>query len=201
MHKWLAMFMITLLLGSFTGSAALAQVAPVPVPVAPPVIQVQPIWKAVPAVPGVVYAPTARNDIFRYQNNYYCWHDGRWFQGSNYGGPWNVIQNPPSVFTQIGPTYYKKRPPGWDRGRKAGWHGADMPPGQLKKQPPTVSPVVAPSGSWGVGQPIEQVAPGKGKKAKGGHPGKMRHAGGEEVVPVDTGGQGGHPGKGRGKFK
>lgn len=26
-----------------------------------------------------------------------------------------------------------KRPPGWDRGRKTGWHGSPVPPGQAKK--------------------------------------------------------------------
>ncbi len=25
------------------------------------------------------------------------------------------------------------RPPGWDRGRKVGWRGCDLPPGQAKK--------------------------------------------------------------------
>ena len=29
---------------------------------------------------------------------------------------------------------WKKRPPGWDRGRKVGWHGRHVPPGQLKKR-------------------------------------------------------------------
>jgi hypothetical protein len=28
---------------------------------------------------------------------------------------------------------WKKRPPGWDRGRKVGWRGGSMPPGQAKK--------------------------------------------------------------------
>lgn len=27
------------------------------------------------------------------------------------------------------------RPPGWSHGRKVGWHGNDMPPGQMKKDP------------------------------------------------------------------
>jgi hypothetical protein len=29
---------------------------------------------------------------------------------------------------------WKKRPPGWSRGRKVGWRGRDVPPGQLKKR-------------------------------------------------------------------
>jgi hypothetical protein len=28
---------------------------------------------------------------------------------------------------------WKKRPPGWNRGRKVGWRGSGMPPGQRKK--------------------------------------------------------------------
>ena len=28
---------------------------------------------------------------------------------------------------------WKKRPPGWSRGRKTGWGGWGVPPGQLKK--------------------------------------------------------------------
>jgi hypothetical protein len=27
-----------------------------------------------------------------------------------------------------------KRPPGWHHGRKTGWHGRGLPPGQLKKR-------------------------------------------------------------------
>lgn len=28
---------------------------------------------------------------------------------------------------------YDRRPPGWEHGRKAGWRGCDLPPGQAKK--------------------------------------------------------------------
>ena len=28
---------------------------------------------------------------------------------------------------------WKKRPPGWNRGRKVGWRGGRLPPGQAKK--------------------------------------------------------------------
>jgi len=28
---------------------------------------------------------------------------------------------------------WKKRPPGWNRGRKVGWRGGSVPPGQRKK--------------------------------------------------------------------
>ena len=33
-------------------------------------------------------------------------------------------------FYDAGPA---RRPPGWDRGRKVGWGGCDLPPGQAKK--------------------------------------------------------------------
>ncbi len=41
------------------------------------------------------------------------------------------------VVRQGGGYYYSSgpvgRPPGWDRGRKVGWGGCDLPPGQAKK--------------------------------------------------------------------
>jgi hypothetical protein len=167
----------TLLTGGFLcvlmGGAAVGQVLPPVVTVSPPVIQVQPVLKPIPNVPGVVYAPSLGQDLFRYQNNYYYWHEGRWFQGPNYRGPWNIIQSPPPIFNQIGPSYYK-RPPGWDRGQKTGWQGAPLPPGQMKKQQPGAAPVVVPYDGGVVVQPADEGGPGKGKKGKGGPPGKMK---------------------------
>ncbi len=41
------------------------------------------------------------------------------------------------VVRQGGGYYYSsgpvRRPPGWDRGRKVGWGGCDLPPGQARK--------------------------------------------------------------------
>ena len=206
MHKKLA---IILNVGLFIGLAAggaLGQMV-VPPPGAPPVIQVQPNWRPIPGVPGVQYVPTLQQDMFRYQNNYYCWHDGRWFQGQNHGGPWTVIQNPPPVFTQIAPNYWKTQPPGWKHGNKVGWGHRNLPPGQYKKLPQPVGPA---AGSYAGGHVMPPVPPapvvagveGPGKGKKGGSPGKMKHQGeGWGAGPIDSGGQGGPPGKGRGKFK
>ncbi len=176
---------IILTVGLFSGLAAetaLGQIVVQP-PAAPPVILVQPTWKPILGVPGVEYVPTARQDLFRYQNNYYYWHDGRWFQGQNYGGPWRGIQSPPPVFTQIGPNYWKT-PPGWAHGQKTGWHGRTLPPGQAKKQHQAAGPAALPYGGSQVGlpvQPASAVAPvgneGPGKGKKGGPEGKMKHQG------------------------
>ena len=46
--------------------------------------------------------------------------------------PGAVITNPPQAFYNIGPTYFKS-PPGWAKGKKTGWQGQPLPPGQMKK--------------------------------------------------------------------
>ncbi len=99
------------------------------VPVIPPCT---PNWSTVPGVPGVHYAPNIQADMFRYRGDYYCQHNGRWYQGSTIGGPWAALQAPPSAFYRIEAPYFKK-PPGWAKGNKVGWHGASMPPGQKNK--------------------------------------------------------------------
>jgi len=43
-----------------------------------------------------------------------------------------VIRTSPSVF--FGDFSRSGRPPGWDRGRKAGWGNCNVPPGLAKKQ-------------------------------------------------------------------
>ncbi len=94
--------------------------------------RVAPQWQSVTTVTDVVYAPNLPVDVFRYQGRYYC-YDGRWYQSQVWGGPWRVIPEPPAVFRQIDASYFKKVPPGWSRGRKVGWQGGSMPPGQAKK--------------------------------------------------------------------
>ncbi len=207
MCKRLAIILTVGLLIGLAAGPALGQMVPPP-PGTPPMIQVQPAWRPISGVPGVDYVPTARQDLFRYQNNYYCWHDGRWFQGQNYGGPWNVIQSPPPAFTQIAPHYWKT-PPGWAHGRKVGWRPYQMPPGQAKKQLRPAGPAAAPYASNQMMppvQPAQAVAPagaqGPGQGRKGGPAGLTKHQGeGWEAVPANSGGQGGPPGKGWGKFK
>jgi hypothetical protein len=124
----------------------------------------------------VEYAPNLQTDIFRYQGGYYR-YDGRWHRGPAWGGPWTVIPEPPPPFYHIEATYFKQVPPGWSRGKKTGWRGGSMPPGQAKKAgppivvertaPPAAVPVIEPSGP-----------PGKGKgKNKGMPPGQMKKLG------------------------
>ena len=91
-----------------------------------------PQWAPVPGVPGVHYAPNIQADMFRYQHSYYYQNGGRWYQGRTMGGPWALIQAPPRAFYHIEAPYFKK-PPGWAKGKKTGWHGATKPPGQMKK--------------------------------------------------------------------
>ena len=95
MRKKLAIILTVGLLGAWAAGAAWGQVVARPL-VAPPVIQVQPLWQPIPRVSGVQYVPTLRQDLFRYHNNYYCWHDGRWFQGQNHSGPGRWDSEPPA---------------------------------------------------------------------------------------------------------
>ncbi len=203
MRKNLVNILTVGLLGAWAAGAAWGQM------MAPPlVIQVQPVWQPIPGVPGVQYVPTLRQDLFRYQNNYYYWHDGRWFQGQNHCGPWTTIHTPPPVFTQIAPNYWKT-PPGWAHGQKTGWRGQPLPPGQMKKLQQPARPAAMPYGGGQVAPPF-QPAPvvaaagteGQGQGKKGGPRGKMKHQGeGPEAMPAIPGGQCGSPGKGSGKFK
>jgi hypothetical protein len=91
-----------------------------------------PQWAPVPQVPGVYYVPNQAHDLFRYNNQYYVYQQDRWHRGDRLNGPWTMIPQPPPVFQNIAPTYYKS-PPGWGKGKKTGWGGAPAPPGQMKK--------------------------------------------------------------------
>ena len=91
-----------------------------------------PQWAQVPGAPGVQYAPNTNTDLFRYDNRYYYQHEGSWYRGSNFNGPWQRVQNVPRRFHQIEAPYFR-HPPGWAKGNKAGWKGDNMPPGQRKK--------------------------------------------------------------------
>ena len=64
---------------------------------------------------------------------YYQHHDGTWYQGRDIAGPWQRVQDVPRSFHQIQAPYFKQ-PPGWAKGKKTGWGGDNMPPGQMKKQ-------------------------------------------------------------------
>lgn len=91
-----------------------------------------PQWAPVPEVPGVQYAPNLGQDLFQYGNQFYYYSQGLWQIARSLAGPWQTIANPPPPFYNIGPTYFKS-PPGWAKGKKTGWRGAPLPPGQMKK--------------------------------------------------------------------
>jgi hypothetical protein len=90
-------------------------------------------WRPIPQVPGVEYAPNIAQDIFRYQGGFYNLQGGSWFRAPAVTGPWVSVPQPPQEFYNIQAPYFKV-PPGWAKGRKSGWGGAPMPPGQMKKQ-------------------------------------------------------------------
>jgi len=125
LSKGLPLLLVMLLWG---GPALWAQAQFVP-PWGP---DLAPRWAPVPQVPGVYYAPDQRHDLFRYNNQYYFYQQDRWHRGDRLNGPWTVMKNPPQAFYNIGPTYFKS-PPGWTKGKKTGWGGDTVPPGQMKK--------------------------------------------------------------------
>ncbi len=91
-----------------------------------------PQWAPIPQVPGVEYAPNIAQDLFRYLGRYYNYQGGAWYGGPSYTGPWTPVPEPPREFYNIQAPYFKV-PPGWAKGKKTGWGGAPMPPGQMKK--------------------------------------------------------------------
>jgi hypothetical protein len=100
------------------------------VPMPPP--NLAPQWAPIAQAPGIDYAPNLDHDLFRYGNQFYYFSQGLWQIAQALTGPWQVIQSPPQAFYNIGPNYFRS-PPGWARGKKTGWGGAPMPPGQMKK--------------------------------------------------------------------
>jgi len=118
--------MLVILLSGLTALWAQSQFVP---PWAP---NLAPQWAPIPQVPGVSYVPNLGHDLFRYANQFYFYQNGRWLLGDGLNGPWRAISNPPQAFYNIGPTYFKS-PPGWAKGKKTGWQGQPLPPGQMKK--------------------------------------------------------------------
>jgi len=123
--KVLTVVLVLLLSGVQTVGAQ-----PQPVPILPP--NLAPRWAPIPQVPGVDYAPNLGYDIFRYGNQLYYFNQGLWQIAQALTGPWQVIQSPPPLFYNIEANYFRS-PPGWAKGKKTGWGGAPMPPGQMKK--------------------------------------------------------------------
>jgi len=92
-----------------------------------------PQWAPVPRVPGIEYAPNIAQDVFRCGKEFYNWQNGGWYRGKNFNGPWEPVPQPPQVFYNIQAPYFNV-PPGWAKGKKAGWGGAPLPPGHMKKR-------------------------------------------------------------------
>jgi hypothetical protein len=122
-------FMLVILLAGATALWAQPQFVP---PWAP---NLAPQWAPIPQVPGVSYVPNLGYDLFRQGQHFYVYQDGRWYRGKHLNGPWKGIKNPPKGFYNIGSTYFKS-PPGWAQGKKTGWGGQGLPPGQMKKYEP-----------------------------------------------------------------
>jgi hypothetical protein len=123
--KVLLVFTVSLLFG-VQSLAGPCQAAP---PVPP---NLAPRWAPVPQAPGVEYAPNLAADIFRYAGQFFYYSQGLWQQSPTLNGPWTRVRRLPPRFYYIGAPYFKS-PPGWAKGRKTGWKGAPLPPGQMKK--------------------------------------------------------------------
>lgn len=91
-----------------------------------------PRWTPIPDLPGVEYAPNIGQDLFRYRGCFYNFFNGAWLRASEPRGPWVEVRELPWAFYNIQAPYFKV-PPGWAKGRKAGWGSSPMPPGQMKK--------------------------------------------------------------------
>ena len=100
------------------------------VPAPPP--QLAPRWAPVSQAPNVYYAPNLGQDLFRYGDRFYYLSQGIWQIARALNGPWQVIGSPPQAFYNV-PQEYFHTPPGWARGKKTGWRGQPLPPGQMKK--------------------------------------------------------------------
>ena len=82
-------------------------------PPPPIVVAAPPPLVVVPAVPVVQYAPSLQIDLFFHASRWYYPHDGYWYVGPSYRGPWTPIafaQLPPAIVAV--PVRYYKIPPG-----------------------------------------------------------------------------------------
>jgi hypothetical protein len=70
----------------------------------------------VPRMP-VYYAPALPYNYFFYNGQYYLFHEGRWFYGPTYNGPWHFIalEYVPVPVLRVPVQYYKAPPGHWKR--------------------------------------------------------------------------------------
>lgn len=94
-------------------------------PQPPPVVVVPPPVVAVPGPPPppVYYAPTLPYNYFVYQNVYYLYHEGRWFRGRRYNGPWTAIaiNRVPRPILAVPAERYHNRPEHWEQHGPPPW--------------------------------------------------------------------------------
>jgi hypothetical protein len=102
-------------LSASLAAPALGQVAvPVPVPPPPPPVAAPglvPGWVAVPAGPGVHYAPNLGIDVFRCKGKYYYYHGGYWYRGKHLHGPWHPVRKVPKPLRRVNRSYFRSPPP------------------------------------------------------------------------------------------
>jgi hypothetical protein len=101
--------------------------------------EVTPQWTPISGVQGVEYAPNTMTDLYSNGQSYYYNNQGQWYQGEHPQGPWRRINRAPPSFHRVRASY-SKHPPGWAKGKKTGWGGASMPPGQMKKYQKSADP-------------------------------------------------------------
>ena len=77
----------------------------------------------VPGVP-VYYARSAPVNVFFYAGEYWAFHEGRWYVGPSWSGPWGVVAavHVPVPILRVPAGYYHVRPSHWKSWRR------DAPP-------------------------------------------------------------------------
>jgi hypothetical protein len=110
--------------GMLAARATMAQVS-VNVNIGPPpiVVAAPPALVVVPGTP-VYYAPQVQYNYFYYGKRYYTFHDGHWFYGTSYNGPWVFVApaHVPAPVLGVPVSYYRIPPGHWKHGGPPG-HG------------------------------------------------------------------------------
>jgi len=94
-------------------------------PQPPPVVVIPPPAVAAPGSPPppVYYAPNLPYNYFVYKKTYYLYHQGRWFRGRGYNGPWTAIAiaQVPRPILAVPAEHYHNRPAHWERHGPPPW--------------------------------------------------------------------------------
>ena len=83
-------------------------------------MQQNPTWVTVPEAQGVyVVRDDIRpsTDFFRYQNNYYVYSGGSWYQANTWNGRYVLVSDTsvPRAFYSVKQTRWRAYPPGWQK--------------------------------------------------------------------------------------